>query len=351
MRVAEPLGMTIERTAAPAGPAADAAALHADALVWDAHVCLPLHPDADLGVLERHHRAGADFVSVNIGMDMNPLEQVMAVIASFRAQIRARADLLVQVDGVADVLAAKAQGKLAVAFDLEGAVPLGQRPEMVALLADLGVRQIHLAYNRNNPIGGGCYDEDVPLSRLGRRMVEAIHAARVLMDCSHTGHRTSLDIMAMGLGPVFFSHANPRALKHDLRNVTLEQMRACAATGGLVCVNGVGRFLTDPKGGTAAILDAIEHVAERIGPERVGLGIDYSYPAGGLDDDPPGLDRAFWWPPAHGYAQGVSSIRIAAPEQLPEITAGLLARGWPEPAIRGVLGLNMLELARRVWGR
>jgi membrane dipeptidase len=331
--------------------AARAHALHDDALVWDAHACLPLHADADLGVLRRHIAAGSDFVSVNVGMDMNPLEQVMTVIASFRAQIRARPDLFVAVDTTADVERARATGRLAVAFDLEGAVPLCQRPEMVTLFRDLGVRQIHLAYNRNNPIGGGCYDDDVPLSRLGRRMVEAIHAAGVLMDCSHTGYRTSLDIMGLGGGPVVFTHANPRALKHDLRNVTDEQIDACVATGGVVCVNGVGRFLTDPRGGTPAILDCVDHLADRHGTGVIGIGLDYSYPANGLIDDPPGLDRAFWWPPAHGYGGGLAAIRIAAPEQLPEITEGLLRRGYDEAAVRAILGLNMLAVARRVWGR
>ena len=46
----------------------------------------------------------------------------------------------------------------------------------------LGVRQVHLAYNRNNEIGGGCYDEDIPLSPLGRQVVEAIHGNGMLMD-------------------------------------------------------------------------------------------------------------------------------------------------------------------------
>jgi membrane dipeptidase len=327
----------------------DAATLHRTALVWDAHACLPLHPDADVTALRRHRDAGVSFVSVNIGMDMNPLDQIMPVIASFRAQIRARPDLFVQVDGVVDIERAKRESKLAVAFDLEGGIPLCERPEMVQLFYDLGVRQIHLAYNRNNGIGGGCYDRDVPLTPLGRRIVAAIHAAGMLMDCSHTGYRTSLDIMALGLGPVIFSHANPRGVQGDLRNVTDEQIDACVATGGLVCVNGVGRFLTDPKGGTAAVLDCIDYLADRIGPERVGLGIDYSYPTNGLDDDPPGLDRGYWWPKAHGYGGGISGIKIAAPEQFPEITEGLLARGYAEPAIHAILGRNMLELARRVW--
>ncbi len=326
-----------------------AARLHREAIVWDAHACLPLHPDADLTVLRRHHAAGATFVSVNVGMDLNPLDQVLRVLASFRAQLRARPDLFVAVDTAADVERAKREGKLAVAFDLEGALPLCGRPEMVQLFYDLGVRQIHLAYNRNNPVAGGCYDEDVPLSPLGRRIVEAVYRAGMFMDLSHTGHRTSLDIVELGLGPVIFSHANPRALKADRRNATVEQIDACARSGGVVCVNGVGRFLTDPKAGTPAILAAIDWLVERIGPEHVGLGIDYSYPADGLDDDPPGLDRAYWWPPAEGYGRGITGIRIATPEQLPEITEGLLARGYAEEAVRAILGGNMLALARRVW--
>ena len=318
-------------------------------LIWDAHACLPLHPDADLGVLERHRRAGCSFVSVNIGMDMNPLDQIMPVIASFRAQLAAHPDRFVVARRVADLEAAHGSGRLAVAFDLEGAVPLLGRPEMVRLFADLGIRQMHLAYNRNNAVGGGCYDDDIPLSPLGRRVVAAINAAGILMDCSHTGYRTSLDVMAASTAPVIFSHANPRALCDDRRNITDEQIRACIATGGIVCVNGVGRFLGDHAARTPAILAHIDHLVQRYGPETVGLGIDYSYPANGLDDDPPGLDKNYWWPPAHGYVGGLD-IKIAAPEQLPEIVEGMLELGYGEAAVAGILGRNMLEVARQVWG-
>lgn len=318
-------------------------------LIWDAHACLPLHGDADLAVLERHRRAGCSFVSVNIGMDMNPLPQILQVLASFRAQLAARPDLFVAARSVADVETAHRSGRLAVGFDLEGALPLCGEPRLVQLFADLGVRQMHLAYNRNNPVAGGCYDDDVPLSALGHRVVAAINAARILMDCSHTGHRSSLDIMATSTAPVIFSHANPRALCDDKRNVTDEQIRACIATGGIVCVNGVGRFLGDHAARTPAILRHIDHLVQTYGPEHVGLGIDYSYPANGLDDDPPGLDKDYWWPPAHGYVGGLN-IKIASPEQIPEIVEGMLGLGYDDRAMAGILGRNMLEVARRVWG-
>jgi membrane dipeptidase len=327
---------------------AQAAALHRDALVWDSHACMPLHPDADLGALARHRAAGVDFVSINIGMDMNPLAQIFTTIASFRAQLRDRPDLFVPVEDAADVERAKAAGKLAVAFDLEGGVPLCERPEMVQLFYDLGVRQIHLAYNRNNAIGGGCYDDDVPLSALGRGIVAAINDAGMLMDCSHTGYRTSMDIMALSHAPVVFSHANPLALAANGRNIRDDQIDACVATGGVICVNGVGRFLGDPGAGTAAIVRHVDHLIERVGPQHVGLGLDYEYDQG-LDDTPPGLDRTYWWPPAHGYGKEGPRIRIAAPEQFPEITLGLLELGYPEAAVRNILGANMLRVARRVW--
>jgi membrane dipeptidase len=325
-----------------------AVALHRDALVWDSHACLPLHPAADIGALQRHHRAGVDFVSVNVGMDMNPLPQIMAVIASFRAQLQARPEHFVAVAGADDVLRAKTEGKLAVAFDLEGGMPLGGRPEMVGLFHDLGVRQIHLAYNRNNSIGGGCYDDDVPLSDLGRRIVRAINQSGMLMDCSHTGYRTSMDIMALSDAPVVYSHANPLALADNGRNIRDDQIDACVATGGVVCVNGIGRFLGAPAADTATILRHIDYLVQRVGADHVGLGLDYEYDLG-LDGDPPGFDRAYWFPPAHGYGPDGPRHGVAVPEQFPEITLGLLGMGYDEADVRKILGTNMLGLARQVW--
>lgn len=329
-------------------PHAAAARLLATCLVWDAHSCLPLHPDTDLAALDRHRLQGADFVSINVGMDMNPIQQVVAVLASFRAQLRASADRFVLAGSVAAIDAARAEGRLAVAFDLEGGVPLLGRTETVALFYDLGVRQIHLAYNRNNALGGGCYDEDVPLSPLGRATVRAINQAGMLMDCSHTGLRTSLDIMEVSKAPVAFTHANPQALWEDGRNITDEQIDACVATGGVVCVNGVGRFLGDLNAGSEAILRHIDYLVQRVGPWHVGLGLDYCYPANGLDENPPGLDKAYWWPPEHGYTDGLN-VKIAAPEQLPEIVAGMLRLGYGEAAVARILGQNMRDLAARVW--
>ncbi|HSY26384.1 MAG TPA: membrane dipeptidase, partial [Burkholderiaceae bacterium] len=156
---------------------------------WEAHLCLPLHPNADFSPIDRLRDAGVSYVSINVGADMNPVAQVMSVIAGFRSTIEANPDRFAMAGTVDDILQAAAVGKISISFDLEGALPLLDQPEMVALYAALGVRQIHFAYNRNNNIADGCHDVERGLTALGNRMVQAVNEAGLLMDCSHTGRR------------------------------------------------------------------------------------------------------------------------------------------------------------------
>ena len=144
-------------------------------------------------------------------------------------------------------------------------MPLLEQPELVALYRDLGVRQIHLAYNRNNSVADGCHDVERGLTPLGRRVVDAVNDAGLLMDCSHTGRRCSLDIMAASARPVIFSHSNPLALVEHGRNVTDEQIRACAATGGVVCVSGVSIFLGTRQPAVDDVARHAAYVAELVG--------------------------------------------------------------------------------------
>ena len=152
--------------------------------------------------------------------------------------------------------------------------------------------------------------------------------------------------MAASTRPIVFSHANPRVLVDHGRNVSEEQIDACAATGGVIGVNGVSLFLGDPDAGTAAILRHIDHLAQRVGPAHVGLGIDYSYEA--VTDDVPEDDHPeYWWPEHAGYE--FATIRFAEPEQFPQITEGLLAMGYAESDIRGILGENFARVAEATW--
>ena len=318
---------------------------------WEAHACLPLHPQADFAPIDRLHAAGVNYVSINIGMDMNPLSQVMSVIAGFRAHIAAHTERYVLATTTRDIEGAAAAGKLALGFDLEGAMPLMEQPEMVALYRNLGVRQMHLAYNRNNSVAGGCHDTEQGLTELGKQVVGAINAAGVLMDCSHTGRRCSLDIMATSSMPVIFSHSNPLALVEHERNVTDEQIRACAATGGVVCVSGVSIFLGTRTPDADDVARHAAYVAGLVGVEHAGIGLDISFHQSELDDSPPGAyDPGYWWPSSAGYNRALSKSTYAPIESWTVLGDALQRTGMTADEAALVMGGNMMRVAGQVWG-
>jgi membrane dipeptidase len=317
---------------------------------WEAHACLPLHPQADFAPIDALHAAGVNYVSINIGMDMNPVSQVMAVIAGFRATIAAQPDRYVLAHSVADIDRAAADGKLAIGFDLEGAMPLLDQPDMVALYSSLGVRQMHLAYNRNNSVAGGCHDEVQGLTPLGHQVVAAINAAGVLMDCSHTGRQCSLDIMAASSKPVIFSHSNPLALVEHGRNVTDAQIQACAATGGVICVSGVSMFLGTRTPDANDVARHAAYVANLVGVAHAGIGLDISFRQPELNDNPPGdYDPSYWWPKSAGYDRALSRSTYPPVESWMVLGEALQRTGMTVDEAALVMGGNMMRVARQVW--
>ncbi|MER9581197.1 membrane dipeptidase [Mesorhizobium sp. M0276] len=315
-------------------------------LVWDAHCCVPLLPDQDLAHLERHRKAGANFVSINVGMDFTPLAQVVRVIAGFRAWITRHSDGFILAETIDDVLLAKTTGRLSIAFDLEGSAMLQDDLAMVRLFCDLGVRQIHLAYNRDNSIAGGCHGSGSGLTALGRAVVREINAVGMMMDCSHSSKRTSLDIVELSTKPVVFSHSNARALQDHPRNIDDEQIRACAATDGVIGICGISEFLGVGGTSTANVVRHIDYVSQLVGSRHVGLGLDYVFNQQ-HSDLPTGLDPHDWWPPAYEYR--LATGEIVTPEQLPEIATALRARGYVQQDIEGIMGGNFLRVARATW--
>ena len=317
---------------------------------WDAHMCLPLHPQASFEPIDALRRYGLNHVSINVGMDMNPVSQILAVMAGYRATIAAHPDKYVQVNSVADIKRARAGGQIGIAFDLEGALPLLAQPEMVALYAQLGVRQIHFAYNRNNPVADGCHDVARGLTPLGRRMVAAVNAAGMLMDCSHSGRACSLQIMAASTQPVVFSHANPLGLVDHGRNITDEQIRACAGTGGVVCISGVSKFLGVANPVAADVARHVAYVADLVGVAHVGIGLDNGFSQPELDDTPPGdFDASYWWPRSAGYGGGITDICYPPIDTWQQLPQALRAVCLSAAEADQVLGGNMLRVAEQVW--
>jgi membrane dipeptidase len=274
-------------------------------------------------------------------MDMDSFENVIQVLARFRSYIASHPELCVLALTVDDVLTAKESGRLAIAFDLEGSDPLLGNLNMVSFYYDLGVRQMLLAYNKDNRASGGCMEGNIGLTDFGREVVREMNRVGMIVDVSHMGYRATMDTFETSTRPVIFSHSNPSGLRQHARNISDEQILACAKTGGVIGINGIGDFL----GGTSSelVVQNIEYVANLVGPEHVGLGIDYVIDKQELIEYVEGHPDVFPPEKIHDY------LAMVEPEQFPEFTELLVQKGYSEEVIHGILGGNFLRVARETW--
>ena len=319
----------------------EAQQIHQRSLVWDTHACFPLRPDSDLSELKRYRDSGVNFVSLNIGMDMDSFENVIQVLACFRNHIAAHPDDYVLALTVSDILKAKEAGKLAIAFDLEGSDPLLDNVKLISFYYDLGVRQMLLAYNKDNRASGGCMEGNIGLTTFGKDVIREMNHVGMVVDVSHMGYRATLEAFEVSTKPDIFSHSNPNTLRAHARNISDEQIKACAKTGGVVGINGIGDFL----GGTSSelIVENIEYVINLVGPEHVGIGLDYVVDKQELIGYIEGHPDVF---PPEKFNDYLSFVE---PEQFPEFTELLFQKGYSEQVISGILGGNFLRVAKEVW--
>ena len=325
-----------------------AKALIAASLAWDNHGCMPLRwqDESFLPQLDRYRAAGFDVVSLNIGFGEQGIEDHIRTVAAFRHWIGQREDKYLLASTADDILRARARGKLAIVFDIEGTRAIADQLSLIQLYYDLGVRWMLMAYNRSNLVGGGVHDEDEQgLSAFGRSVVAEMERVGMVVCCSHTARRTVIDVMDCATRPVIFSHSNPSALWGHKRNIDDDMMRACAATGGVVGINGVGPFLGDNDIRSATIARHIDYAVQLIGPDHVGLGLDYVFDGQELADYLVQMRHTFPDDPA--YANPVSFV---APEQLTEIVAHLIGLGYGDDDLAKILGGNHLRVAQQCWG-
>ncbi|RIK46974.1 MAG: peptidase M19 [Chloroflexi bacterium] len=263
------------------------------------------------------------------------------------------------VRSAADVEACKRDGAFGIIFHIQGTAPIEDNLDMISVYKALGVGIIQLTYNVRNRAGDGCEERnDAGLSNFGVDLVKRLNEERVIVDCSHTGYRTTMEAIALSTAPVVFSHANAKAVHPSPRNITDEQIRAVAATGGLVGTVGFPAFVSArPHPTLDEFIDHIAYIADLVGIEHTAIGIDYfTGQAGVMELEQAKANYARWiasrlWqpetypPPPYHYPAGIDD-----PRGLPNLTARLLERGFSEPDVRKVLGENWLRVYRAVWG-
>lgn len=183
-----------------------------------------------------------------------------------------------------------------LAGDGVGAIPHLEGAEVVApdlsnldLLVAAGVRSLGLTWSRSNAFGHGVpFTHDVSpdtgpgLTDAGRDLVAACEDRGILVDLAHLNERGFWDVAEATDGPLVVSHAGAHAKSPAARNLTDEQLDAVADSGGLVGLTFATAHLREDGDGDAAaetplatLLDHLEYLVDRMGPEHVALGSDF----------------------------------------------------------------------------
>lgn len=236
------------------------------------------------------------------------------------------------------------------------------QPSNLRAYRELGLRVCGIAYNFANDFGGGCLDPQVGLTRAGHRLVEEIHRSRIVLDVGgHTNEQTSFDALAISAGvPVICSHTNLKALNDNPRCSTDKLLEAIARTGGVIGLSAFNDFHArkasdahvkrTPQVGLDRHLDQYDYLKKLVGVDHIGLGPDFIE---GRNRTGPLTAEASQVMLPEAYSQEMPWFYVKGFEnisELPNVTRGLLGRGWSPAEVRKVLGENWLRVYEKVWG-
>lgn len=237
---------------------------------------------------------------------------------------------MIQGTGVGSVRGAKIKGELALFLAFEGGEMLDGSIEALRMFYRLGLRMLALTWNDRNLLGDGAGWSFTRsgLTPFGLEVLREAGNLGIIVDVSHLSEAGFWDVAEHAEKPFVASHSNCHKLLAHPRNLTDDQLRAIADTGGLVGISFNPEYLTGTDE-TPEIEDVVEHLMhalEVVGPEHVGIGSDFdSFNELG----PVGLEDA---------------------SMLVNLTEKLLEKGVSEDTVKLVLGGNWLRVIEAVVG-
>ena len=200
-------------------------------------------------------------------------------------------------------------------FSAEGLHSLEGNAGNLDKLYAAGLRMAGLTHFFDNELAGSMHGEAKGgLTDFGREVIRRMEDKGIVVDIAHCSHQCVAEVLAMARRPVVSSHGGVQATCEVNRNLTDDEIRGVAATGGVI---GVGYWegavcSTDPH----ATARAMKHIRDLVGIEHVALGSDYD---------------------------GAVTVRFDT-SQLTQVTQALMDEGFSEDEIRAAMGLNALRV-------
>jgi len=219
------------------------------------------------------------------------------------------------------LLADRASGKqvTGAVFSVEGLQNLEGKIANLDKLQAAGMRMAGLTHFFDNEVAGSMHGiRKGGLTPLGRQVVAELERRHIVVDIAHSSHKTVADVLAMATRPVVSSHGGVQATCKVNRNLTDDEIRGVAKTGGVV---GIGYWDAAVCGtAPAKVAEAIAHVRDLVGIDYVGLGSDF--------------DGA--------TTTGFDSSKLVL------VTQALIDRGFSDADIAKVMGGNVLRVLGQV---
>ncbi len=303
--------------------------------------------------------SGVTCVIQNAGEEGNEVKRLLKRLAHFTYTTDMMRDFISKAVTPDDIVKAKKDNSHVLYFTGNG-VPLPQ--EMVSVEEELryirvffqlGIRMMHLTYNRRNMIGDGCGElANAGLSDFGRAVVKEMNRVGVIVDIAHSGWQTSLEAAQVSQKPMVASHSTVAAVNRHIRSKPDNVIRAIADTGGYIGICCIPKFLGG-TGDIAAMMKHIDYVVKKFGSDHVAIGTDVAYTsqyAGEESSKIPSYRKArtrweaLW--PREEYKETPEMIQSMSWTNWPLFTVGMVQLGYADDVIQKILSGNTLRVAR-----
>ncbi|MCB0687663.1 MAG: membrane dipeptidase [Saprospiraceae bacterium] len=230
--------------------------------------------------IENWKASGVTAVFQNAGEEGNAIDVLIKRLARFTYATDMMSDTLIKAVKTKDLHQAKQEGKHALYFSGNGVpmpldlVSVEEELRYIRVFYQLGIRMMHLTYNRRNLIGDGCGERsDAGLSDFGREVVREMNRVGVLVDVAHSGWQTSLEAAELSSKPMVASHSTCAGLFEHIRSKPDRVIAKIADTGGYIGICCIPRFLGG-DGNIAKMMQHIDYVVRHFGADHVGIGTD-----------------------------------------------------------------------------